>query len=578
MSENQNPPLTEGERSELLNQIKELTKERNKLSRELRINQNFLDKVNKTIVAKDALGTALSVANAKQKTYTDMLLESCPSIILLLDDHGALVLSTQIFLTITGTANFDFIKGKSYEEVFADHLDAETLTRFSEASKCTKQTKDSIYIHEWIDFGHRGEPRYYSIELMNVGASKGGNAGIESGVLAVFLDLTDFMREKERAETANNAKSDFLATMSHEIRTPMNAIIGMTEMLSRSNPTPEQSKYVRDIQNASHSLLSIINDILDLSKIEAGKFDITYDGFNLKAMLDQLNSMFKLMYHNKGLSYTYEVGDEIPEFIVGDEKRLQQILTNLLSNALKYTNEGGVIFRVCEDISGELRFDVIDTGIGIKPEDIPKLFTPFEQLDLRKNKNIVGTGLGLAISHRISKLMRGDMTVESVYGEGSRFSVLIPYEKTERVASDERGEEIVEFAAPKAKVLVVDDIEINLSVAEALLSTFKIEPDLVTSGEEALKMVSKTVYDIIFMDHMMPNMDGIETTRNLRQRDGYCKTVPVIALTANALTGMKEMFIENGFNDFIAKPFDIADLNIALRKWLDPGLIQKVLS
>jgi signal transduction histidine kinase/CheY-like chemotaxis protein len=574
LQENQGLPLTGDERSELLDQIKQLTKERNKLARELRINNNFLDKVNKTIEAKDALGTVLSAANVRQKAYTDMLLESCPGIIILFDDRGELVLSTKIFLTITGTANFDYLKGKSYKEVFSDQLYPESLDRFSAAVDRVKQTGENRYIHEWIDFGHREELRYYTIELMNVGGSEGGNAGIESGILAVFLDLTDVIREKERAEAANSAKSDFLATMSHEIRTPMNAIIGMTEMLSRTEPTEEQRKYVDDIKNASHSLLSIINDILDFSKIEAGKLDITYEGFNLLAMLDRLNSMFSLMYRNKGLSFSYEAAEGLPELIIGDEKRLQQILTNLLSNALKYTNEGGVAFRIAVCGEGELRFDVKDTGIGIKPEDMAKLFTPFEQLDLRKNKNVVGTGLGLAISHRLCKLMNGDMTVESEYGNGSRFSVFLSYEIAETVSADEKEDTISEFNAPDAKILVVDDIDINLSVAEALLSTFRIEPDLAQSGRQALNMAENNTYDIVLMDHMMPNMDGIETTKNLRIMGGYLSTVPVIALTANAISGMKEMFLENGFNDFIAKPLDIADLNIALRKWLDPKLIK----
>jgi CheY-like chemotaxis protein len=257
----------------------------------------------------------------------------------------------------------------------------------------------------------------------------------------------------------------------------------------------------------------------------------------------------------------------------GDENRLRQILTNLLSNAMKYTKEGYVEFSA--RLAGDaLRFDVKDTGIGIREADMARLFKPFEQLDLRKNRNVVGTGLGLAISYNLCQLMGGTLTLDSVYGEGSTFSIELPYTP---VAGDADAETraVGEFVASAARILVVDDIEINLSVAEALLSAFGIEPDLAIRGADAVELASRKRYDLIFMDHMMPEMDGLETTSRIRELGGWNGVVPIVALTANAINGVEEMFLMNRLNDFLPKPLDFTDLNLCLRKWLPAELIRE---
>ena len=558
----------------LQEEVESLKLEVTRLKRELKVSKNFLDKVTKTVEAKEAFGRVMSAANAQQRAYTELLLENCPSIILLLDSAGRFVLSTETFLAETSTHNFDFIKNLHYKTVFPRYLDEESMQNFENAIVEVGTTHKPVFLTEWIDFSRSGESRYYSIELSGVDGKKGADAQVTAGVLVVFVDLTDFMREKQRAEAANSAKSDFLAAMSHEIRTPMNAILGMSEMLDRSPLNAEQKKYLSDIRKSSKSLLSIINDILDFSKVEAGHMDLVETNFDLQNLLDGLQSMFLPLFDAKGLAFEYRAEDNVPRAAYGDENRLRQIITNLLSNALKYTHKGKVrlYVRLEEDM---LLFDVEDTGIGIRPEDQERLFNPFEQLDLRKNRNVVGTGLGLAISNNLCRMMGGRLWVESVYGEGSVFYVEIPYVPADGEALQEAVEDAKEFLAPGAAVLVVDDIEINLAVAEAMLSIFEITPDLALDGPEAIRLSNGKKYDIIFMDHMMPGMDGLETTKIIRDRSKRNRESIIVALTANAIEGMKEMFLANQFDEFLPKPIDFAALNQCLRKCLPAELIQE---
>lgn len=559
---------------QLMAEVRQLRIEKSKLARELRVTKDFLEKVKHTVEAKEALGAVLSAANAKHKAYTEMLLEYCPNIILLMDGQKRLVLSTKVFLSLTGFHNFDLIRDRTFEEVLGRYFEPGAYGRIDEAIGLAARTGEMQVISEWIDFGGKGDPRCYSIELSGIGGDKGQDAGIGDGILAVFVDLTDVMHEKQRAEDANRAKSDFLATMSHEIRTPMNAIIGLTEMLRRSEPTPVQAKYITDIVSSAGSLLSIINDILDLSKIEAGRFDIVKTDYNLRALLENLRSIFALMFTDKGLVLHFEIGDSLPEMVHGDENRLRQILTNILSNAMKYTAKGYARFTAWfEEADRTLRFDVQDTGIGIRAEDVPKLFMPFEQFEKARNRNIVGTGLGLAISYRLCRLMNGDLSLQSEYGAGSTFSVSLPYEPAALNASDVGEDEPADFTAPDASVLVVDDIEINLTVAEALLGTFEIRPVLALSGAEAAELAGRKHFDIVFMDHMMPGMDGIEATKQIRKLGGHLKELPIIALTANALSGMEEMYLSHGLSGFLPKPLELPALNRCLRKWLPAPLL-----
>jgi len=512
------------------------------------------------------------------------------------------------------------------------------------------------------------------------------------------LETIEARHEKEKAEEANRTKSNFLANMSHEIRTPMNAITGMTELLLRGELSDEARSYVKDIKQAGTNLIYIINDILDFSKIEAGKLEIISVRYMLSSLLNDTVNIIRTRLVEKPLRFFTNIDANIPNVLTGDEIRLRQILLNILSNAVKYTEKGHIGLSITlEKREGQqvwLRMTVTDTGYGIKPEDREKLFGDFVQLDTKKNRSVEGTGLGLAISKRLCAAMGGDISVESEYGKGSTFTLIIPqkieseepfavveepekkkvliyeirsvyaksicwslenmkvphalvtnnddlakalsteewlyvfsgyglYDKVKKIIEKENytnkkkpslalmiewGTEayipnarfvslpvqslsianilngvaddkvyaensllsgISRFTLKQARLLVVDDIATNLKVVEGLLAPYKPVVDTCLSGKEALELIKQRNYDIVFMDHMMPEMDGIETTAAIRALEGErFKNMIIIALTANAVSGMREMFIKNDFNDFLAKPIDISKLDKILDHWI----------
>ncbi|MBE5913454.1 MAG: response regulator [Pseudobutyrivibrio ruminis] len=398
----------------------------------------------------------------------------------------------------------------------------------------------------------------------------------------------------EAANQANEAKSYFLSTMSHDIRTPMNAIVGMNEMILRDSHDEEILMYSENIRAAGNTLLRIINDILDFSKIEAGKMEIINVDYNCASLLNDIVNMVQRKADEKNLTFKLDVDPNIPRCLHGDEIRIKQVITNILSNAVKYTKEGGVTFSIksskCEDNPDYvmLHVSVEDTGIGIKSEDLGKLFAAFERIDEKNNRNIEGTGLGMAIAQRFLNMMGSSIQVESEYGRGSVFSFdlkqkvvkwepLGEFDAAYKSFLKEREQYKVQFVAPDARILVVDDNEINLKVFVNLLRETKIQIDTAESGDACLTLFKRNFYDVIFLDHMMPDKDGIETIKEMKEcNDTPNAKTPVICLTANAVSGMREMYINAGFDDYLTKPIDTGRLENMLLTYLSSDLIKKV--
>ena len=407
-----------------------------------------------------------------------------------------------------------------------------------------------------------------------------------------ITDTIEAMRLAEEsrrlAEEASMSKSNFLANMSHEIRTPMNAIIGMADILLHDGNVPDEAQnQLLNIKSASDGLLGIINDILDLSKIESGKFDLILDTYSVPSLINDISTIIKVRLQESAITLRIDVDPKTPNKLYGDEVRVRQIIMNVLGNAVKYTQKGTIDFIVKYEIEEDsciLKIDVKDTGIGIKEEDIDTIFGVFNQVDTRKNRNIQGTGLGLAISRDLARMMDGDITVDSVYGEGSTFHICIKQKCDKYTEIGDKAatalnnlsyhkmkseDEWTIVPRPDKRILVVDDVQVNLMVAKGIMKPYGMVVDTASSGAKAIELVQQNDYDAVFMDHMMPEMDGVDATRIIRSLDGNkYKELVIIALTANAVAGTKEMLMAEGMQDFIAKPIDKKELNTIIEKWL----------
>ncbi len=374
---------------------------------------------------------------------------------------------------------------------------------------------------------------------------------------------------RDKAEKANAAKTDFLSSMSHEIRTPLNAIVGFSQAIQEETTLEAAKQDAKDIILASQNLLEIVNGILDISKIEANKMEISNTKYNIKTESENLYKLIKPRIGEKPIEFVMNIAPDVPTTLYGDKGKVKEIMTNLLTNAVKYTEQGEINLEIScinKNDNSTIIISVEDTGRGIKPEKIDKLFTKFERLDEDRNTTLEGTGLGLAITKRLVEMMNGKIIVQSVFGNGSKFTVYLPqkiiYDKELKV---EPQKEVLNLV--NKKVLVVDDNDLNLKIADRLLKKYNLQVDTCKSGYECLEKIKDQTYDLIFMDDMMPKMSGTETLHIIQESPTF-KT-KVIALTANAIEGMKEKYIEEGFNDYLAKPIDKDELEKVLRRHLN---------
>ena len=386
---------------------------------------------------------------------------------------------------------------------------------------------------------------------------------------------------KEEAQKENASKSQFLANMSHEIRTPINAILGMNEMILRESEENSIQEYAQNIQSASEDLLSIVNEILDFSKVASGKMELVPVEYDVAALIRDCSTIVETRAAGKDLRLEVSCDESTPSKLCGDATRIRQIISNLLTNAVKYTPSGTITFRIrwARDKEGiKLIASVEDTGIGISEENQKRLFDTFERFDMEKNRNIEGTGLGLSITKQLVDLMKGEIGVYSELGKGSLFYVEIPQKVVSMEPIGKLNQEVnveqtkvdkEKYHAPKAKILVVDDVRMNVRVIQSLLKRTKIQIDTATSGKECLALAAENTYDLILLDHMMPEMDGVETFQKLREdTTGLNYATPVIALTANAIAGAKEEYKKLGFDDYLSKPMKGEELEEMIQTYL----------
>jgi len=509
----------------------------------------------------------------KQSFYNRIMLENSPDVFFLLNKDLVVRLTTNTFYKLADLESC--VTDLPLREALNTAISTALISKLEAIAHTVIDLNRPTQFIEHVDFGS-AVGHIYEI-LLTPALSK--IDGSVLGVILIFRDITALAEAKEKAEAADIAKTNFLANMSHEIRTPLNAIIGMSEFILRDAQNPAIIEYGSQIRNASHSLLSIINDILDFSKIEAKRLELVKTEFHLSTLIHNVINIITAPLQDHHLYFSLEVDPEIPYTLIGDDRRIQQIIINLVSNAVKYTPKGSVILKLwSEPLPGnriKLYGSVADTGIGIKEADQAKLFDSFVRVDTTRNRSIEGTGLGLPISQKLAQAMNGNITFTSVYGQGTTFTFQVEcgVQGTDKLGQlDTKGLRTkpkafrCSFSAPQLKVLIVDDNHINLSVAEGILSPYQCQITTATSGIESLELAKKNSYDIVFMDHMMPIMDGIEAMHLMRELPAYTNA-PIVALTANAISGMKETYLKEGFTDYLSKPINLQEADTIMSKY-----------
>ena len=529
-----------------------------------------------------------------QERYLHMLLRYSPGLIAMTDRDGFLQYCTDSFARTIRVQNAELLEGVHYLEVL-EHVRDEKLTKtMRDCFRRIQYKKTAVTETISIDLDQSGIVSHYRLAAT---AMLDADSNIE-GYMIIFNDVTETVHAKEEAEAANSAKSEFLASMSHEVRTPLNAIMGLAEMEIRQDIPQRTRTNLEKIYNSGQVLLNIVNDILDISKIESGKITLIPIHYDPQSLIHDAVTMNVLRIGTKPITFKLRVDPALPALLIGDELRVKQILNNLLSNAIKYTDRGAVEMDLDTKLEGnqvEITVVIRDSGIGIPADGLEKIFEKYQQLDIRKHYSVEGTGLGLAITKRIVDLMGGSIHVESAYGQGSVFTVRFRQQIAKRTPIGEMAAKnlaSMEFSharsgpmktltcasLPHGKALVVDDVATNLDVIRGALMGYEMQIDTASGGQEAIdKVRAETVhYDMILMDHMMPRVDGEDALRAIRALPSdYARNLPVIVLTANALQGSEKKFKAAGFTDYLSKPIDIYRLDRIVRKYVGTGIHPK---
>ena len=495
-------------------------------------------------------------------------------------EAGVIVLDTYFRISMVNRYAHQLVGQKDYKGLKLD--DFFVIDKMAMVELFANAEQENSAIRLWDKEGKKA----YSVRVTAVT----DDYGDPFCYMCIFLNITEEVEASSKLEIASRAKSRFLAQMSHEIRTPINAVLGMNEMILRESEESNVLEYAENIESAGNTLLTLINSILDFSKIEDGKMDIIPVQYDTASMINDLVNSVEQRVDTKGLSFKIDIDQNLPSTLIGDDVRVSQVIMNLLTNAVKYTEKGSVTFtmRVKDQDAEHVRIfvSVADTGIGIRKEDIGKLFESFERLDQVKNHNIEGTGLGISIVKSLLTMMGSKLNVESTYGVGSEFffeidqkiadsSPIGDYEERIKKSHQKKGDDDL-ISAPKARILVVDDNGMNLKVTNNLLKLCHIKPDMVSSGESAIETMREKEYDCVFLDHMMPGMDGIETLHKLQEEKLIPDFTTMIALTANAVVGARETYLAEGFHDYLSKPIELRELVKKLKKYLPPEAYEAV--